>query len=265
VQAERARLRSVWGRDEDPTALLVHGNGGHAHWTPRPSLVPGWRLVVPISAATARRLARVPAYRLDDFADDSPRSIERSRRSDRTGRPFDGRTDRARLRGATPGRVARLALLDSRLGDVDPALAARWRGRVGAPQGRGIPPGRGARRLPLRTRRARGRPDVMAPRPPRDPRARTRRLDVLRSRRAVAGRRSCRRSLSLLARVECPVLLAAGERSWVLDGAERARLTAARPGTAIEVFPGGHHFLVARPAEVGAALRRFLDALVRTR
>ena len=61
------------------------------------------------------------------------------------------------------------------------------------------------------------------------------------------------------------MLLAAGERSWVLDGAERARLTAARPGTAIEVFPGGHHFLVARPAEVGAALRRFLDALVRTR
>ena len=53
--------------------------------------------------------------------------------------------------------------------------------------------------------------------------------------------------------------------SWVLDGAERARLAAARPGTAIEVFPGGHHFLVAQPAEVGAALRRFLDALVRTR
>jgi hypothetical protein len=27
------------------------------------------------------------------------------------------------------------------------------------------------------------------------------------------------------------------------------------------VVPGGHHFLVARPAQVGAALRRFLDGL----
>src|SRR5262249_56754367 len=39
----------VWGRDADPTVLLVHGNGGHAHWgTPLlPALLPGWRLVVP--------------------------------------------------------------------------------------------------------------------------------------------------------------------------------------------------------------------------
>src|SRR5262249_15126446 len=69
----------------------------------------------------------------------------------------------------------------------------------------------------------------------------------------------------LLARIECPVLLAAGERSWVLDATERARLAAAQPAVTMEVFPGGHHFLVAYPVEVGAALRRFLDGLVRTR
>jgi len=57
------------------------------------------------------------------------------------------------------------------------------------------------------------------------------------------------------------VLIVGGATSWVLDAAERVRLTAARPDTAIEIFPGGHHFLVAHPLETGAALRRFLDGL----
>jgi len=39
----------VWGSESDPTALLLHGNGGHAHWWDAlvPALVPGWRLVAP--------------------------------------------------------------------------------------------------------------------------------------------------------------------------------------------------------------------------
>ena len=39
----------VWGRASDPTAVLLHGNGAHAHWWDPlvASLVPGWRLVVP--------------------------------------------------------------------------------------------------------------------------------------------------------------------------------------------------------------------------
>src|SRR5262249_54077673 len=38
----------VWGEGE-PTAVLVHGNGGHAHWWDAlvPGLVQGWRLVAP--------------------------------------------------------------------------------------------------------------------------------------------------------------------------------------------------------------------------
>src|SRR5262249_61117224 len=67
--------------------------------------------------------------------------------------------------------------------------------------------------------------------------------------------------LGLLAALRCPVLIAGGATSWVLDARERARLTAARPDATIEIFPGGHHFLVARPVETGTALRRFLDAL----
>jgi pimeloyl-ACP methyl ester carboxylesterase len=65
----------------------------------------------------------------------------------------------------------------------------------------------------------------------------------------------------LLAGLACPVWLASGARSWVKDRAERARLAAACPHVTPVVFPGGHHFLVGRPREVGAALRRFLDGL----
>ena len=33
AQAGLLRLRAlVWGRDGDPTVVLVHGNGAHAHW-----------------------------------------------------------------------------------------------------------------------------------------------------------------------------------------------------------------------------------------
>ena len=39
----------VWGDDGAPTVLLVHGNGGHAHWWDVlvPFFVPGYRLVAP--------------------------------------------------------------------------------------------------------------------------------------------------------------------------------------------------------------------------
>jgi pimeloyl-ACP methyl ester carboxylesterase len=66
---------------------------------------------------------------------------------------------------------------------------------------------------------------------------------------------------AVLAAVACPVWLASGARSWVMDAAERARMARACPGATPAVFPGGHHFLVARPREVGPALRRFLDGL----
>jgi pimeloyl-ACP methyl ester carboxylesterase len=270
VRVGPLRLRClVWGRDGDPTALLVHGNGGHAHWwTPLvPALVPGWRLVVPdLRGHGESEWPQVPAYRLDDFADDlavihrtlAPGPIAL------VGHSMGGRVALG-YAARNPVEVRGLALLDSRLGDVDPALAVRWRGRVGgAREGRGyatrdaalaafrfvpdepdVPPDTAAF-LARHAIRERGAGDW------------TFRFD--RAVLSLDGDRAGDLS-ALLAHVACPVLLAAGERSWVLDADERARLAAARPGTAMEVFPGGHHFLVARPAQVGAALRRFLDGL----
>jgi pimeloyl-ACP methyl ester carboxylesterase len=274
VQAGALRLRClVWGRDDDPTAMLVHGNGGHAHWWAPlvPALVPGWRLLVPdLRGHGESDWPEVPAYRLDDFVDDleAIRAALAPGPLALAGHSMGGRIALG-YAARHPERLCGLALLDSRLGDVDPALAARWRGRVGgARTGRGYPT-RAAALAAFRF--VPDEPDVAADiaallahhaireRAPGDW---TFRFD--RAVLSLDGDRAGDLS-SLLARVQCPVLLAAGERSWVMDAAERARLAAAQPAIAMEVFPGGHHFLVAHPAEVGAVLRRFLDGLLRTR
>jgi pimeloyl-ACP methyl ester carboxylesterase len=165
-----------------------------------------------------------------------------------------------------PEGLRGLALLDSRLGNVDPALAARWRGRVaGGREGRGYPTRAAAleafRFVPDEPGVAADTTALLAHHAIREraPGDWTFRFD--RAVLALDGDRAGDLS-PLLARIECPVLLAAGERSWVLDAAERARLAAAQPAVTMAVFPGGHHFLVAYPVEVGAALRRFLDGLV---
>src|SRR5262249_26325945 len=137
-------------------------------------------------------------------------------------------------------RLRGLALLDSRLGDVDPALAVRWRGRIaGGRDGRGDPP-RAAARAAFRfaPRQPRVAPDTRALLAHHAIRERAPGDWTFRFDRAVLSLDGDRAGdLSpLLARVECPVLLAAGERSWVLDAAERRRLTAAQPAVAIEVF-----------------------------
>src|SRR5262249_36533304 len=89
-------------------------------------------------------------------------------------------------------RLRGLALLDSRLGDVDPALAVRWRGRIaGGRDGRGYPTRAAAlaafRFVPDEPGVA---PDTRALLAHHAIRARPGRLDVpVRSCRAVAGRR----------------------------------------------------------------------------
>lgn len=270
VRAGTLRLHClVWGRDGDPTALLVHGNGGHAHWWAPlvPSLVPGWRLVAPdLRGHGESDWAEPPAYGLEDFADDltAVRHALAPGPVALIGHSMGGRVALGHA-ARQPSNVRGLALLDSRLGAVDPALAARWRGRVsGQREGRGYA-GRDAalaafRFVPDEPGVA---PEIVSLLAEHAVRERSPGEWTFRFDRAVlsldgdgGGDLS-----KLLAALRCPVLLAAGAASLVLDEAERASLAAARPGTTIELFPGGHHFLVAQPAETGAALRRFLDGL----
>jgi pimeloyl-ACP methyl ester carboxylesterase len=270
VRAGAVRLRClVWGRDGDPTALLVHGNGGHAHWWAPlvPALVPGWRLVAPdLRGHGESDWAEPPAYGLEDFADDLT-AVRRALAPGPVALVGHSMGGRVALDHAArqPANVRGLALLDSRLGNVDPARAARWRGRVaGQRDGRGYA-GRAAalaafRFVPDESGVA---PDIVALLAEHAVRERAPGEWTFRFDRAVlsldgdgGGDLS-----ELLAALRCPVLIAAGATSLVLDEAERASLAAARPDAAIEVFPGGHHFLVAKPVETGAALRRFLDGL----
>jgi len=74
VEVNGLRLRClVWGAAEEPTAVLVHGNGAHAHWwdTLIPALVPGWRLVAPdLRGHGESSWAEPPSYLMRDFAAD---------------------------------------------------------------------------------------------------------------------------------------------------------------------------------------------------
>jgi len=257
----------VWGRDADPAVLLVHGNGGHAHWwTPLiPALVPGWRVVVPeLRGHGESDWPPEPAYHLDDLVGD----LEVVRRTLApgpvavAGHSMGGRVA---LGYASRHAVRGLGLLDTYLGTVDDAIAERWRGRVA---GRREGPSYRTREAALAAFRfVPDEPDVdpetialLASHAvgERAPGAWTFRFD--RAVLSLDGDRAGDLS-ALLAGLDCPVWLASGDRSWVKDRAERARLAASCPHVTPVVFPGGHHFLVGRPGEVGAALRRFLDGL----
>src|SRR5262249_61462781 len=121
--------------------LLVHGNGGHAYWWAPlvPALVPGWRLVAPdLRGHGESDWPDTPQYRLEALADDliAVRAALAPGPVALVGHSMGGRIALAYAARGWAG-VRGFALLDSRLGDVAPALAARWRGRVtGSREGR---------------------------------------------------------------------------------------------------------------------------------
>src|SRR5262249_17665399 len=259
----------VWGADSDPTVVLVHGNGGHAHWWDAlvPALVPGWRVVVPDlrGHGTSDRPTE-PAYGLADFAGDLTAVLDdlAPGRVPLIGDSMGGRVV-ARLAVDAPARLRGVGLLDTRLAGVVPALAARWRGRIA-----GARDGRTYASLADALAAFRFVPDE-ADVPPsivddlafhavteRAPGAWTFRFDraVLTLDGDGAGD-----LLSLLPRIRCPVAILAGEASWVMDRAEIGRLQTALPEALVHVLPGAHHFFVSHPGPAGRALRTFLDGL----
>lgn len=270
VIGDAPRLRVlVWGRDDDPPVVLVHGNGGHAHWwAPLVRyLVPGWRVVAPdLRGHGHSDWAEPPSYRLEDFAGDLTPVLDALApgRVPLIGHSMGGRVT-LWYAARHPERVRGLGILDSRLEPIDAAFAARHRGRVGGTrEGRGHPTRDAAiaafRFVPPE-------PDVpadvvafLAEQAVRErgPNDWTYRFDrgVLSLDGDGAGDLS-----QLLPHVACPTLVGAGATSWVFGEGERERIVAALPSGSLAVFPGGHHFLLVCPELVGPALRRFLDAL----
>jgi pimeloyl-ACP methyl ester carboxylesterase len=269
VQAGPLRLRAlVWGRDEDPTVVLVHGNGAHAHWWVPivPALVPGWRVIAPdLRGHGESQWPEAPAYRIMDFDADLVAIVD-----DQAPGPIAlvGHSMGGRIAlwyaAHHPDRVGALAMLDARLDPIVAEEAARYRrAGDGARDGRSYP----SRDAALAAfRYVPDEPDV----PPdvtllmaeqaiveRAPDDWTFRFDrgVLDTRGDAAG--DLRR---LLPGIACPTLVGNGRGSWVLDAAGRDRIVAALPHGEGREFPGGHHFVLSHAAEVGGALRRFLDA-----
>ena len=259
---------ALWGEEPAPTAVLVHGNGGHAAWWEPlvPSLVPGWRVIAPdLRGHGASDWAEPPRYRMDDYVADLEAVLAAlaPSRVVLVGHSMGGRVVVA-YAAAHPERVAGVALLDTRLRAVVPAEARRWRASAaGRREGRSYPTRAAAvaafRFVPDEREVA---PPVVArlaeqgivEHAPGDWRFRFDRAVL-----ALDGD-GARDLMRVLGRLACPLLIMAGSSSWVLDANERAALVAAAPSAAVQVFRGGHHFLLVEPAAVGASLRRFLDA-----
>jgi pimeloyl-ACP methyl ester carboxylesterase len=256
----------VWGRGGGPTAVLVHGNGGHAHWWDPlvPALVAGWQLIAPdLRGHGDSDWPEPPAYRIADFSTDLLGVIDQVPGPVvLIGHSMGGRVA-AWCAARHPERFRMLALLDTRMSGINAAMAQKWRGRIaGARHGRGYP----TRTAALAAFRL----------IPDEPGVDARVLAGLAA-HAVHERgpgdwtfRFDRAVLSvdgdgggelygMLGQIRCPTLIMRGRSSWVMDAAEAATLGAAIPNCTVQAFSGGHHFFLAQPQPVGVALRQFIE------
>ena len=274
VVANGLRLRvHVWGRDDDPTVVAVHGNGAHAHWWRPivPALVPGWRVVAPdLRGHGESGWPAAADYAMVDFDADLSAVIDALAPGPvaLVGHSMGGRI--ALWWTAHAGaRVRALAMLDARLEHIVPEDAAQYRKKAmpGERAGRGYPT-RAAALAAFRfvPEEPSVPPDIVAMLAERaiverGPGDWTFRFDrgVLRFEGDAAGDLG-----RLLPHVGCPALVANGRESWVLDQAARDRIVAALPRGRRLTFAGAHHFLLSHADEVGRRLRRFLDDAVRS-
>jgi pimeloyl-ACP methyl ester carboxylesterase len=254
----------LWGADDAPPVLLVHGNGGHAHWWDPlvAHFVPGFRLVVPdLRGHGDSGWPREPAYRIDDFSADLLAIVDQLglRRCAIIAHSMGARAA-AWFAAHHPARVRGLALLDTTLAGVDVETAQRWRGRViGQRRGRSyasyaeavaafrlVPPEPGVAETVLADLAHYAVHE-------REPGEWTFRFDraVLSIEGDGAGDIS-----AAVADLRCPLWVGRGRDSMVVRRREFDR-----HAVDVHVFPGAHHFFLSDPHAAGTALRRFLDGL----
>jgi pimeloyl-ACP methyl ester carboxylesterase len=255
----------LWGADDAPPVLLVHGNGGHAHWWDPlvARFVPGFRLVAPdLRGHGESDWPAAPAYGIGDFSADLAAVVDQLaiERCAIIAHSMGARAA-AWFTAQHPERVRGLALLDTTLAGVDLETAQRWRGRVtGQRRGRSyasyaeavgafrfVPPEPGV----AEHVRADLAHHAVRERTPGDW---TYRFD--RAVLSIAGDGAGDIS-ALVANLRCPLWVGRGSASMVIRRREFDR----HPNAAVHVFAGAHHFFLSDPDPPGRALRRFLDSL----
>jgi pimeloyl-ACP methyl ester carboxylesterase len=255
-----------WGDAERDPVLLIHGAGAHAHWwdVAVPALGADHRLVTPDLRGHGESVWAVPpSYGIEDFGGDllgilDDLSIERVAI---VGHSMGGRVA-IWLAAHHSKRVRAVALLDVRVRGLKRERVDRWRGTSASPRPpRVYPTAEEAvaafRLTPAETGIAPALLHDLAVHAVSERRPGEWSLCFD---RAVLGLDGSRLSDfgDLLHQVRCPALVMKGADSTVI-GDEQAEETARALGAGgVEIFSGGHHFLLAEPAAVGESLRRFL-------
>jgi len=270
VQVRGVRLHYLqWGDRRDPPVLFIHGAGMLAHaWDPIVAgILPGWRLLAPDLRGHGRSgWATPPHYRIEDFGEDLLALLDAVGIESTTlvGHSMGGRVA-AWLAAEQPARVRALGLMDTRLTALSHEKVQVWRG---------VRAGRGARRGHASRAAAMASFRIT----PEEPGITARVRDQLAYHavrehapgewalcfdRAVLHLEGSRIAdlTGLLRRIRCPTLIMRGERSGVLDEKKCAAMAAVLTDCRVEVFSGGHHFPLAHPDRVAAALRAFLSSL----
>ena len=257
-----------WGDPDDAPVVLLHGAGAHARWWDNlvPTLLPGWRLLVPDLRGHGESDWAAAPYLIEDFHDDlrglleviAPLSVIL------IGHSMGGRVA-TWFAAQHPERVRGLALLDTRMAGLKPERVDQWRG---------VTIGNGPRRIYPTREQALAAFRLIPPAPgitaeviadlaahaivQLGPQEWALRFD--RGVLSLAGSRLAD-IFHLLPRIRCPAIVLKGDASTVTTPAECAATAAALGDCPVHGFPGGHHFLLAQPAAVGATLRAFLDRL----
>ena len=257
----------IWGRDQDPPVLLVHGNGAHAHWWDPlvPLLVRGRRLIALDLRGHGRSgRPREIAYRLPDYERDfvavldalapGPVPLIAHSMGARAAVWFGARR---------PERVNGLALVDTTLSGLDSdhveSFRAKIRDRRDGPAYASYAAALAAYRL---VPDEHGVPDAVLRNVAHH--ALVERASgewCVRFDRGVLLGDGAAQLYDELARVRCPLRVAYARRGPRNDAGEIHTLRARLPQLRVDEFEGGHHLFLARPGPIGAWLVEFLDSL----
>jgi pimeloyl-ACP methyl ester carboxylesterase len=270
VRAGELELHCViWGREQDPPVLLVHGNGAHAHW---------WDPLVPVLSRGRRLIAldsrghgesdrpREVAYHLRDYEVDLV-AVQEALAPGPVPLIAHSMGARAAVWFAArhPERTNGLALIDTSLSGLGSADVSAFREKIRdrrdgplyesyaaalaayrlVPDEAGVPPAV-LRDVAHHALIERGGGKWMV------------RFD-----RGVLLGDGAAELWDELARVRCPVRIAYARRAPRATGSEIDEARRRAPRARIDEFEGSHHLFLARPDPIGAWLVEFLESLQR--